>query len=84
MEVKFKRENVRLKDPRTAAFPLLYITGHNDFSFSTEEAAALRRYLQAGGLLLADSCCGRLASDMAFRREMAKALPGKQLEKLPA
>ena len=36
------------------------------------------RYLKAGGLLLADACCGRLAFDAAFRREIAKALPGQQ------
>jgi hypothetical protein len=83
LEVKFKRENVRLKDPKTATYPLLYITGHYEFAWSPEEAAALQRYLKAGGLLLADSCCGRMAFDMAFRREMAKVLPGKRLEKLP-
>ncbi len=83
LEVKFKRENVRLKDPKTATYPLLYITGHYEFAWSPEETAALQRYLKAGGLLLADSCCGRIAFDMAFRREMAKVLPGKRLENLP-
>ena len=83
LEVKFKRENVRLKDPKTATYPLLYITGHYDFAWSPDETAALQHYLKAGGLLLADSCCGRIAFDMAFRREMAKALPGTHLEKLP-
>jgi hypothetical protein len=83
LEVKFKRENVRLKDPQAATYPLLYMTGHYDFVFSPEEASALRHYLKAGGLLLADSCCGRIAFDMAFRREMAKVLPDKQLQKLP-
>ncbi len=82
LEVKFKRENVRLKDPNTATYPLLYITGHYDFIWSAEEEAALQRYLKAGGLLLADSCCGRIAFDMALRREMAKVLPERQLEKL--
>lgn len=84
MEVKFKRENVRLKDPRVADYPLLYATGHREFTFSGEEAAALGRYLKAGGLLLADACCGRMAFDLAFRREIAKALPGQKLTRLPA
>jgi len=83
LEVKFKRENIRLKDPKTATYPLLYITGHYEFAWSPEETAALQRYLQAGGLLLADSCCGRMAFDIAFRREMAKVLPDKHLDKLP-
>jgi hypothetical protein len=84
MEVKFKRENVRLKDPKVAGYPLLYATGHRDFAWTAEEAAALQRYLKAGGLLLADACCGRMAFDQAFRREIAKALPGQRLERLPA
>ncbi len=84
LEVKFKREDVTLKDPRTATFPLLYMTGHHDFLWSGEEAAALQRYLKAGGLLLADACCGRLAFDAAFRREMEKVLPGQKLARLPA
>ena len=84
MGVKFKRANVTLKDPKVADYPLIYATGHRDFVWSAEEAAALGRYLKAGGLLLADACCGRLAFDAAFRRELAKALPGQQLERLPA
>ena len=34
-------------------------------------------------MLLADACCGRLAFDVAFRREIAKVLPANKLEKLP-
>jgi len=83
LEVKFKRENVRLKDPKAATFPLLYITGHHDFQWSPEEATALHKYLKAGGLLLAEACCGRMAFDAAFRREIAKVLPDNKLEKLP-
>ncbi len=84
MEVKFKRENVRLMDPKAAEYPLLYATGHRDFAWSAEEAAALGRYLKAGGLLLADACCGRMAFDIAFRREIQKALPDHRLERLAA
>jgi hypothetical protein len=84
LEVKFKRENVSLKDAKAATYPLLYMTGHRDFLWTAEEAAALGRYLKAGGLLLADACCGRLAFDASFRREIAKALPGVKLERLAA
>ena len=82
LEVKFKRENVSLRDPKAVKYPLLYMTGHREFAWSADEAAVLRRYLKAGGILLADACCGRLAFDMAFRRELAKALPENKLERL--
>jgi hypothetical protein len=66
-----------------AEYPLLYATGHREFAWTPEEVARLARYLKAGGLLLADACCGRMAFDLAFRREIAKALPEAKLERLP-
>jgi hypothetical protein len=80
--VKFKRENVQLKDPKAATYPLLYMTGHREFHWSQEEVARLQRYLKAGGVLLADACCGRVAFDMAFRNEIAKVFPGQKLQKI--
>jgi hypothetical protein len=83
LAVKFKRMVVRPGDPAAMKYPLWYMTGHRDFAWSAAEAGAVGRYLQAGGILLADSCCGRLAFDAAFRREIAKALPQGKLERLP-
>ena len=83
LEVKFKRENVRLTDPKAATYPLLYMTGHREFHFNQEEVGRLQRYLKAGGILLADACCGRMAFDLAFRREIAKVFPGQKLQRLP-
>jgi hypothetical protein len=80
--VKFKRESVKLSDPKALKYPLLYMTGHRAFSWSAEEAGVVARYLKAGGMLLADACCGRLAFDAAFRHEIAKALPESKLERL--
>jgi hypothetical protein len=84
LEVKFKRTELRLDklDARSATYPLLYLTGHREFRWSAEETELLRRYLTAGGFLLADACCGRLAFDQAFRREIAKVFPDKKLERL--
>ena len=83
LEVKFKRQNVLLSDPKTAEYPLLYITGHREFHWDKEEVGRLQRYLKAGGMLLADACCGRTSFDMAFRREIAKVLPEMKLQRLP-
>jgi hypothetical protein len=79
LEVKFKRANVRLNDPRTASYPLLYMTGHDEFHWSDEDVHRLKNYLRAGGMLLADACCGRLAFDTAFRREIARVFPENRL-----
>jgi hypothetical protein len=83
LEVKFKRQNVELKDPKSTTYPLLYMTGHREFHWSQDEVARLGRYLTAGGMLFADACCGRMSFDMAFRSEIAKVFPENRLERLP-
>ncbi|MHB8902775.1 MAG: DUF4159 domain-containing protein, partial [Thermoguttaceae bacterium] len=83
LAVKFKRHEVELTDPQIATYPILYMTGHHEFHWNDEEVARLERYLSAGGLLVADACCGRVSFDAAFRREIAKVLPGGRLERLP-
>jgi len=84
LQVSFRRRRVDLSKPSELTYPLLYMTGHWPPRLSEEEAARLRRYLRAGGMLLADACCGRPAFDAAFRREMARVLPESPLEPLPA
>ena len=54
--------------------PFVYLTGHNDFTWDQAQVAALRRYLENGGFLFAEACCGRREFDLAFRREMGKVL----------
>ncbi|MBI5366105.1 MAG: DUF4159 domain-containing protein [Planctomycetes bacterium] len=53
--VSFQKKPVRLTDPDLGAYPFLYLTGHDDFALSDDEAAGLRRFLAAGGFLLVDS-----------------------------
>ena len=81
--IKFKKVSVQPRDPRAMGYPLLYMTGHHEFHWTDEEAAWLRHYLKAGGMLLADACCGRMAFHLAFQREMARVLPEHRLETLP-
>ncbi len=83
LEVKFKRQNVELKDPKTTTYPLLYMTGHREFAWDQDAVGRMQRYLKAGGLLLADACCGRMSFDQAFRREIQKVFPETPLERIP-
>ena len=81
-EVKFERRAVDLARDDLQQYPFLYFTGHYDFELTEEEGAALRRYLSSGGFLLGSPCCGSPEFDVAFRREMARVLPGLTLEAL--
>ena len=82
--VKFARQELRLSDKAIFDVPMLYLTGHEDFRFTAAEAANLRQFLQNGGLLFAEACCGRRAFDQAFRREIAKVLGGTGLTPIAA
>jgi hypothetical protein len=82
MSLKFRREDVVLGKSGATEHPILYMTGHDDFTFSPTEIAHLRSYLRAGGVLFADACCGRSAFDQAFRREIRKIVPERKLEPL--
>ena len=83
VEVQFKRASVDLRKTEAFQYPLLYMTGHDNFVLQKEEVAALRSYLRNGGILLADACCGRKEFDEAFRREMKRVLPERDLKPLP-
>ena len=82
MEVQFKKENVDLRSADAFAHPILYMTGHKEFRLTDEEVTNLRRYLSAGGVLLANACCGRKGFDTAFRREIKRVLPEKGLDRI--
>ena len=80
MDVQFKRSNVDLRRKQEVfAHSFLYMTGHHDFKLADEETVNARKFLESGGVLLADACCGRASFDTALRRELARVLPGKPL-----
>jgi len=83
-EVKYDRTDMAISDAKIFSNPVLYITGHDDFKLSDAEVANLRKYLEGGGTLMSESCCGRQSFDKAFRREIARALPGRSLAVLPS
>ena len=81
--VKFGIRELRLSDQKIFDAPLLYITGHELFTFTSEEVRQLRKYLLSGGCLWAEACCGRKGFDQAFRAEMKKVLPDRELAPIP-
>ncbi|HEY3320196.1 MAG TPA: DUF4159 domain-containing protein [Planctomycetota bacterium] len=64
-------------------FPLLYLTGHRAFEYTAGQIDALRTYLDRGGFLLSDPCCGQAEFDAAFRRLCKQLYPDKPLAVLP-
>ena len=83
LNVQFKREAVPPGSTEIFKHPILYITGLRDFKLSDAEVQNLRGYIQAGGLLVADAAAGHRAFDAAFRREIKRVIPDKDLARLP-
>lgn len=84
LDVDYGPVTVTFDDPQLADYPLVFMTGHYDFQFTSEEADGLKNYLQRGGMLVASAAAGLKPFDVGFRRELHKLLPEAELLKLPA
>lgn len=61
-------------------YPFLFLTGHGNIVLSEAEVKHLQAYLENGGFLYVDDDYGL---DKAFRREMKKVFPDKNMVELP-
>ncbi len=80
LNVQFKRQTVTLDDDQMMKQPLLYMTGLRNFAFTEAQTKRLSDYLNAGGVLFAESAMGSSAFDIAFRSLVAKVVPDGKLE----
>lgn len=55
--------------------PILYMNGHKAPVLTPGAKAKLREYLEQGGFLLAEACCGDKEFDAGFKSLMAEILP---------
>ncbi len=81
--VKFGLKELRLTDPAIFSSPVIYMTGHEAFQLSPAEKAALKKYLENGGFLFGEACCGRKGFDLSFREMIRSVLPDKPLAQIP-
>ncbi len=80
--VKFGLKEMRLTNPAMFNAPLIYLTGHESFELSKDEMLGLRNYLENGGFLFAEACCGRKGFDRAFRKMIRVVLPQHPLQRM--
>ena len=75
-------------DPSTAGVedllqaPVLFFNGHDVPGFSAEAKRNLREYVEQGGFIFAEACCGRKEFDQGFRELMAELFPEHELHPL--
>ena len=63
--------------------PLAYINGHEAPLFSIEGKARLRDFVEQGGVIVAEACCGRPQFDAGFRNLMKDVFPEPELDLHP-
>jgi hypothetical protein len=80
--IPIAKEEVRidLSDPQLFNYPFLYMTGHGNVNFRAEDIEVIRKYLSAGGFLLANDSYGL---KKAFLREMKKLFPDQDPREIP-
>ena len=78
-----KTRDLALSDQNIFRYPVLYMHGRNRFVIPVAERAQLQLYLERGGVLVADSCCGAKPFDRSFREFIEDLYPGKKLERIP-
>jgi hypothetical protein len=63
--------------------PILYLTGHEAFEFTDEQRERLRGFINDGGFLFGDACCGSVDYRAAFLDETKKLFPQRVCRRLP-
>ncbi len=81
---KVERRMIAAELDQLANYPMVFMHGRTRFSWNEDERDALRRYLENGGLLCADSICSSGGFVEAFRQEIAKVFPDTTLQRIPA
>ena len=77
-----KAIDLEFSDPNIFQYPVLYIHGRNKFSVKEADRQQIRKYLERGGVLFADSCCGSKPFDKSFREFVASLYRDKKLERI--
>jgi hypothetical protein len=62
--------------------PILYFNGHESPRFTGVELKLLKQYVEQGGFILAEACCGREEFNQGFRELMRELFPDTPLKKL--
>ncbi|WP_431167438.1 DUF4159 domain-containing protein [Tenacibaculum halocynthiae] len=73
-------QTVSLNDNALFNYPIIFITGHGNIFFNSEDSETLRNYLTSGGFLHISDNYGL---DKYIRRELKKVFPTSELQEIP-
>jgi hypothetical protein len=64
------------------ACPIVYFTGHGPLVLSTQQKEILKKYVDEGGFLLAEACCGDQEFATSFHKLMRELFPENALTRM--
>lgn len=83
LPVSRQKRLLPLTDPNLPDYPVAFLHGRRSFRWSQAERAALRRYVDNGGVILADSICASEEFAESFRKEMMAIFEDGSLQRIP-
>lgn len=75
-------EELRALTSELLQSPIVYFNGHEAPRFSDLERSLLKEYVEQGGFILAESCCGAVGFDKGFRQLARELWPDNPLKPL--
>ncbi len=66
--------------PELLQAPIIFFNGHKAPEFSALARQNLREYVEQGGFIFAEACCGSREFDAGFKRLMKEIFPGRGLQ----
>ena len=79
----FNPEPVTLDSELIYNYPIVFMTGQFEFSYTKTQAENLKKFIEKGGFLFAEPCCGQKAFDVAFRAFISDVFPENNLKQIP-
>ncbi|MDR0706022.1 MAG: DUF4159 domain-containing protein, partial [Planctomycetaceae bacterium] len=76
-------DSVEIIDSVLSGYPVLFMFGRQAFQFSPEQRKMLRRHLECGGFLFANSICSSKAFTESLIDEMQQIFPDSPLQPIP-
>ena len=82
-ELSFRNRDEHLREVGTLLqSPIVYMNGHRLGTMTDTQQQILKQYVEEGGFILAEACCGRAEFARDFRNLMAKLFPDHPLKLL--
>lgn len=81
--VSLEKDDLKAEVEGLLASPLMYLNGHQRLVLSGQQKELLKRYVDEGGFLFAEACCGSPEFAAGFAELMKELFPESELVPMP-